>query len=50
VPSGAEDVSDKRKQPRKKPRVKPDLRVQGMGFKDVLRAMLNTPPMPKNKR
>jgi hypothetical protein len=47
---GAESVSVKRKQQRKKPRAKPDLRIQGIGFKDALRALLNTPPMPKNKR
>jgi hypothetical protein len=47
---GAESVSVKRKQQRKKPRAKPDLRIQGIGFKDALRALLNSPPMPKNKR
>jgi hypothetical protein len=42
-------VSAKRKQKVNKLRAKPDVRIEGMKFKDVLRALLNTPPLHKSK-
>jgi hypothetical protein len=42
-------VSVKRKSKLKKPRASSDIRIQGVSFKDALRAILNAPPMNKSK-
>jgi hypothetical protein len=42
-------VSGKRKPKAKKQNAKPDIRIQGIDFREALRAILNTPPVRKLK-
>jgi hypothetical protein len=47
---GAANVSEKRKSAKPKQTASRDLRIKGVGFKDTLRALLQTPPQKFAKK